>query len=121
MAGFEDLKVYQLAYRLAMMVFHESKAFPKEETYSLTDQVRRSSRSIVANLAEGYRKRQYPKVFLNKLSDVDGEVAETQVWLQLACDCGYLSPTRRQELVEGYKEVGRILGAMMANPSKFSQ
>jgi four helix bundle protein len=60
------------------------------------------------------------KVFLNKLADIDGEVAETQVWLQLACDCGYLSPIRRQELIEGYKEVGRILGVMMANPSKFS-
>jgi four helix bundle protein len=120
MAGIEDLKVYQLAYRLAMIVFRESKTFPKEETYSLTDQVRRSSRSIVANLAEGYRKRQYPKVFLSKLSDVDGEVAETQVWIQLAYDCGYLSSTCRHELIEGYKEVGRILGAMMANPSKFS-
>ena len=121
MGGLEDLKAYQLAYRLAMAVFQESRAFPKEETYSLTDQVRRSSRSVVANLAEGYRKRQYPKVFLNKLAIVDGEVAETQVWLQFACDCGYLSPTRAHELIEGYREMGRIIGGIIADPSRFSR
>ena len=77
--GHRDLKVYQLAYKLAMEIFEVSKSFPKEEKYSLTDQIRRSSRSVAANIAEGFRKRQYPKMFLSKLADADGEATETQV------------------------------------------
>jgi four helix bundle protein len=77
--GYRDLKVFQLAYKLAMEIFHESQAFPKEERFSLTDQIRRSTRSVGANIAEGFRKRQYPKMFVSKLADSDGEVAETQV------------------------------------------
>ena len=88
MAGHRDLKAYQIAYRLAMAIFHASKSFPKEERYALIDQIRRSSRSVVANSAEGYRKRQYPKMFLSKLADADGEATETQVWLDFAHDCG---------------------------------
>jgi four helix bundle protein len=117
--GFRDLKVYQLAYRLAMEVFHESKRFPAEERYSLTDQVRRASRSVAANIAEGYRKRQYPNMFVSKMADADGEAAEAQVHLDFAVDCGYLAPKRRDEIKNGYDEVGRMLGAMMTSPDKF--
>ena len=118
--GYRDLKVYQLAYRLAMEVFIESKTFPVEERYSLTDQIRRSSRSVVANLAEGFRKRRYPNMFMSKLADADGETTETQVWIDLACDCGYLLRERGKKLTLGYEEVGRMLGGMMAHPEKFT-
>ncbi|MBW7918442.1 MAG: four helix bundle protein [Anaerolineales bacterium] len=117
--GFRDLRVYQLAYKLAMDIFRESKSFPKDEKYSLTDQMRRSSRSIAANIAEGFRKRQYPKMFLSKLADADGETAETQVWLDFALDCEYLSKEEHDELLSQYEEIGRMLGAMMSMPEKF--
>lgn len=117
--GHRDLKVYQLAYKLAMDIYHASKSFPKEEKYSLTDQIRRSSRSIAANIAEGFRKRQYPKMFVSKLADADGEAAETQVWLDFARDCEYMSPQVQAELTKGYEEVGKMLGAMMSMPEKF--
>jgi four helix bundle protein len=117
--GHRDLKVYQLAYKLAMEIFNASKSFPKEEKYSLTDQIRRSSRSIVANIAEGFRKRQYPKMFVSKLADADGETAETQVWLDFARDCEYMNSKLHAELVKGYEEVGKMLGSMMSMPEKF--
>ena len=119
MRGYRDLKVYQLAYKLGMEIFNESKSFPKEERYSLTDQIRRSSRSVATNIAEGFRKRRYPNMFISKMADADSEGAETQVWLDFAQDSGYLSRDRRDELIEGYEEVGRMLGSMMANPEKF--
>jgi four helix bundle protein len=119
MQGYRDLKVYQLAYRLAMEIFMISKRFPADERYSLTDQIRRSSRSVATNIAEGFRKRQYPKAFLNKLSDADGEATETQVWIDLAKDCGYLPPDVHEKLLRGYGEVGRMLGGMMSDPEKF--
>jgi four helix bundle protein len=99
------LKVFQLAYKLAIQIFIESKAFPKEERYSLTDQIRRSSRSVAANIAEGFRKRRYPNMFVSKLADSDGEASETQVWLDFARDCEYLSLVRYEELTAGYEEV----------------
>jgi four helix bundle protein len=114
--GFRDLKVYQLASKLAMEISHESKSFPKDERFSLTDQIRRSSRSVAANIAEGFRKRQYPKMFVSKLADADGEATETQVWLD---DCEYMSIKRRDELSNGYEEVGKMLGTMMSMPEKF--
>jgi four helix bundle protein len=117
--GHRDLKVYQLAYKLAMDIFNVSKSFPKEEKYSLTDQIRRSSRSVTANIAEGFRKRQYPKMFISKLADADGEATETQVWLDFARDCEYLSPQIHAKLVKGYEEVGKMLGTMMSMPEKF--
>jgi len=117
--GFRSLKVYQLAYKLAMEIFNESKAFPKEERYSLTDQIRRSSRGVAANIAEGFRKRRYPNMFVSKLIDADGETAETQVWLDFASDSGYLAPERCKRLTTGYAEVGRMLGGMIAHPEKF--
>jgi four helix bundle protein len=119
MQGYRDLKAYQLAYKLAMGIYEQSKAFPKDERYSLTDQIRRSSRSIVANIAEAYRKRQYPKMFVSKLADADGETTETQVWLDFARDCSYLPASRHAELFEGYEEIGKMLGAMMSMPEKF--
>jgi len=117
--GHRDLKVYQLAYRFPMEIFHLSRRFPREEVYSLTDQIRRSSRSVATNLAEGYRKRRYPNVLMNKLTDCDAEGAETQVWLDFAFDCGYLAKDKYQELLAGYEEVGRMLAEMMAKPEKF--
>src|SRR6202171_6238407 len=118
--GFRNLRVYQLAYKLAMEIFHLSKAFPPEERFSLTDQIRRSSRSVPANIGEGYRKKLYPKMFVSKMADADGEATETQVWLDFAAACEYLSQKRRLELVAGYEEVGRMLGGMIAHPEKFS-
>ncbi len=88
--GFRDLKVYQLAFNLAMEIFHESKKFPPEERYSLTDQIRRASRSVPGNIGEGYRKKQCPRMFASKMADADGEATETQVWLDFAQACGYL-------------------------------
>ncbi len=118
--GHRDLKVFQLAYRLAMEIFHLSKRFPREEVYSLTDQIRRSSRSVAANLAEGFRKRRYPNMLVNKLTDCDGEATETQVWLDFALDCGYLCQESHDHLTNGYEEVGRMLSGMMANPRRFA-
>ena len=92
--GFRDLKVYQLSYRLAVEIYEESKAFPKEERYSLTDQIRRSSRAVPANIAEAWSKRRYPKHFISKLTDSDGEAAETTVWLDFALDHGYVLKER---------------------------
>ena len=117
--GHRDMKVYQLAYKLAMEIYNESKSFPKDERFSLTDQIRRSSRSVAANIAEGFRKRQYPKMFLSKLADSDGEGAETQVWSDFARDCSYMPVERRDDLMKGYEEVGKMLGAMMSMPEKF--
>jgi four helix bundle protein len=118
--GHKDLKVYQLAYKLAMEIFNESKTFPTEERYSLTDQIRRSSRSVVTNIAEAFRKRRYRNMFVNKLSDSDTEATETQVWLDFSLDCGYLSRGSYEKLLKGYEEVGKMLGSMMSTPEKFS-
>ena len=118
--GHRDLKVYQLAYKLAIEIFHLSKALPREEVYSLTDQIRRSSRSVASNIAEGFRKRRYPNMLVSKLTDSDGEATETQVWLDFAFDCGYLSKENRDRLTAGYEEVGKMLNGMMADPKKFA-
>jgi len=118
--GHRDLKVHQMAYRLAMESFHLSRSFPKEELYSLTDQIRRSSRSVAANIAEGFRKRRYPNMLINKLTDCDAEATETQVWVDFALDCGYISRENYEHLTAGYEEVGKMLSGMMANPTKFA-
>ena len=117
--GYKDLKVFQLAYKLAMRIFEATKAFPKEEKYSLTDQIRRSSRSITANLAEGWKKRNYPKLFVNKLIDATGEAGETEVWLQYSYDCGYINNDKYIYFINGYDEVNRMLYSMIAKPEKF--
>jgi four helix bundle protein len=118
--GHRDLKVYQLAYKLAMEIFNLSRSFPREELYSLTDQIRRSSRSVAANIAEGFRKRRYPNMFVSKLTDSDGEATETQVWLDFALDCGYMSQENRDRLTGGYEEVGKMLAGMMNDPISFA-
>jgi len=117
--GYKDLKVYQMAYSLSKEVFEISKLFPKEETYSLTDQIRRSSHSVTVNIGEGYRKRRYPKHFTSKMTDADGECTETQIWLDHAKDCKYINDETRNKLHKGYEEVGRMLGSMADKPEKF--
>jgi len=107
-----ELIVYQKAFDAAMRIFEHSKTFPKEETYSLTDQVRRSSRSVCANIAEAWRKRRYEKAFISKLSDAEGEAAETQVWLEFAVACGYMPREASKTLYTIYEEVLKLLFAM---------
>jgi len=118
--GHRDLKVYQLAYKLAMDIFRQSKTLPQDEKYSLTSQIRRSSRSVAANIAEGFRKRQYPNMFVSKLADADAQATETQVWLDFARDCGYISVELHEELAAGYEEIGRMLSSMISTPEKFT-
>jgi four helix bundle protein len=103
-----------------MEVFRESRSFPSEERYSLTSQIRRSSRSVAANIAEGYRKRQYPAMFSSKLADADAEATETGVWLDFARDCGYLTAEVHRRLTSACEEVGRMLHAMISDPEKFA-
>ena len=119
--GFRDLKVYQMAFDLAMEIFEESKKFPVEEKYSLTDQIRRASRSVAANIGEGYRKKQYPRMFVSKTANADGEATETQVWIDFAHEGGYLSRPRQMDLRKGYEEVGRMLGGIIAHTERFSR
>ena len=117
--SFKDLKVFQLAYELATEIFHLSKSFPKDETYSLTGQIRRSSRSVCSNIAEAYRKRRYPKHFTSKITDADGEASETVVFLDFAQDCGYITAEILQSLTKRYEEVGKMLGSMADHPERF--
>ena len=117
--GFRGLRVYQLAFKLAMEIYRESKKFPREELYSLTDQIRRASRSVASNIGEGYRRKLYPKMFVSKMSDADGEGSETQVWIEFAYACGYISAELRLRWIEGYEEIGRMLGGMIAHPERF--
>jgi len=114
--SFEKLIVFQKSYELAMEIFQATKQFPKEEAYALTDQLRRSSRSVCANIAEGYRKRVYPKVFVAKMLDSDGECSETIVHLMFAKDCGYISPDSFLDFRSRYEEIGKILGSLIRHP-----
>lgn len=117
--NFKDLVVYKKAFEQANEIFQLTKTFPKAEQYSLTDQIRRSSRSVCANIAEAWRKRRYPAHFVSKLSDSDAETSETMVWLDFALECGYLSSQVHKELTFQYEQVGKILGAMISAPEKF--
>ena len=117
--SFRDLVVYQKARCVAKDVFELTKGFPKEERYSLTDQVRRSSRSVGAQIAEAWAKRRYEKHFVSKLTDADGEQQETQHWVESAHDCGYLTKQQMGKLVADLSEVGRMLGSMMQKSSSF--
>lgn len=119
MSGIRDLIVYKKAFELSMMIFRMSKKFPKEETYSLTDQVRRSSRSVCANIAEAYRKRRYPAHFVSKLTDSDGENSETQVWLDFIVACEYGTAEQVKEMYTLSNEVGQMLGNMIEHPDKW--
>ena len=111
-----DLDVYQMSVEAAMRIFEMSKTFPKEETYSLTDQIRRSSRSVSANTAEAWRRRKYERVFVNKLNESEGEAAETQVWLEFAVKCKYLDRKTGKELHESYDKIIGKLVNMGNNP-----
>ena len=115
----QDLLAYKKGFKLAMDIFYLSKSFPKEETYSLTDQIRRSSRSVCANLSESYRKRRYPKHFISKLTDCDAENGETQTWLEFATTCEYISKEQYDELYKESLEVAKLLNYMILNPKKF--
>ncbi|WP_163321839.1 four helix bundle protein [Draconibacterium mangrovi] len=116
---FKHLIAYQKAFKLSMDIFDVSKTFPKEEKYSLTDQIRRSSRSTCTNIAEAYRKRRYPKHFLSKLTDSDGENCETATRLDFAYSCDYLSNDIHEKLYNECVEIGKLLNYMMSNPEKF--
>jgi four helix bundle protein len=111
-----ELEVYKKAFDAAMSIFLATKKFSKDEMYSFTDQIRRSSRSVCANLAEAWRKRRYKAAFISKLSDAEAEAAETQVWLQLALSCGYLDHDTSDSLYRSYDEILRMLVAMINRP-----
>ena len=117
--GYKDLKVFQLSYKLALEIFQATKSFPSEEKFSLTDQIRRSSRSITANIAEAWKKRIYPKMFVSKIVDAAGEAGETEVWLDISKDSGYLSIEKYEDLISAYDEVNRMLFGMIEKPEKF--
>lgn len=111
-----DLDVYKQAFALAMNLFRESKSFPSEEKYSLTDQMRRASRSVCVNLAEAWRKRRYEAAFVAKLSDCESEAAETQVWIQFAVECDYLNRDAATSIYEEYNEVIGMLVSLINDP-----
>ncbi|MBU2522552.1 MAG: four helix bundle protein [Proteobacteria bacterium] len=115
----KDLRVYKKAYALAMGIFNISKQWPAEEKYSLTDQIRRSSRSVCSNLRESWAKRRYEAHFISKLTDADGENSETDTWLDFARDCKYISIEGHGRLTTECKEVGAMLGAMIKKPTSF--
>jgi four helix bundle protein len=110
-----DLEVYKQAFTCAMRIYEESKKFPKEERFSLVDQIRRSSRSVCANLAEAWRKRRYEASFISKLSDCEAEAAETQTWIDFAAQCGYLNQVTSDELKSEYEHIIARLVRMMTN------
>lgn len=112
----KDLEVY----KLAMEIFEFSKSFPKEEIYSLTDQIRRSSRSAAVNLPEAWRKRKYPKHFVSNITDSEGEASETQFWLEFSKDCGYISEEIRQRLDKEYDKLLGMLVNMRTNPGQWT-
>jgi len=117
--GYRDLKVYRLAYQLALDIHNITKKYPREEKYSLTDQIRRSSRSVPANLAEAWKKRRYEKAFVSKIVDCAGEAGETEVWLDFSTDFGYIGDDQYKELMKKYEEVNRMLSGMIDKADKF--
>jgi len=117
--SFRDLEVYKLSRELAREIFQISKGFPKEETYSLTDQIRRSSRSVGGQIAEAWAKRKYEKHFTSKLTDADGEQQETQHWLETAYDCDYIDKTTLKHLLNRYESVGKMINGMISKSKLF--
>lgn len=115
----KDLKVFQLSFQASMEIFKLSKKFPKEETYSLTDQIRRSSRSVSGNIAEAWRKRRYPKSFIAKLNDSEGEAAETQVWLDYALECEYIEKEEYDKIYDQYEHIIAMLVNMETKPEQW--
>jgi four helix bundle protein len=117
--SFRDLTVYKKAFALSMRIFEISKRFPKEETYSLTEQIRRSSRSVCSSISEAYRKRRYEAHFVSKISDADMENSETQVWLEFSLKSGYIEINIYNELLNESEEIGRLLNHMVEYPEKY--
>ena len=117
--SYKNLIAYQKAFALAMKIFKVTKRFPKEEIFGLTGQMRRSSRAVCSNMAEGYRKRRYEAHFISKLTDADTENSETEVWLDFSLACEYITQDEYNELYADAQEVGRIIAYMIENPSKF--
>ncbi|HDZ91817.1 MAG: four helix bundle protein [Deltaproteobacteria bacterium] len=117
--GYQDLNVYSVAYQLALEIHEGTKRYPKEEKYSLIDQIRRSSRSIPANLAEAWKKRRYEKAFVSKLIDCAGEAGETEVWLGFSRGFGYIEDAQYQRFIQKYDEVNRMLYGMIEKADKF--
>jgi four helix bundle protein len=115
----KDLKVYQKAYALAMDIYQLSNKWPPEEKYSLTNQIRKASRSVCSNLRETWAKRRYDAHFISKLTDSDGENSETDTWLDFALDCGYLNPSDHLRLTAECKQIGSMLGSMLNKPTPF--
>ncbi len=119
--SFRDLKVYKRSRQLASSIFAITKEFPEEEKFALTDQIRRSSRSVGAQIADAWAKRRYEKHFISKLTDADGEQQETQHWVEIARDCEYLNDSEANELISKYKTLGKMIGSMIGKSSKFCQ
>lgn len=115
----KELKVYQKAFESAMKIFNQSRSFPKEEVYSLTDQIRRSSRSVCANIAEAFRRRKYPRSFSSKLNESEAEAAETQNWLDFCLQCSYIDDIFYDELYLAYNEIIGMLVNMQKSPEKW--
>ena len=116
---FKELLAYKKSFELAMEIFEISKTFPKEETYSLTDQIRRSSRSVTANIAESYRKRRCTNYFISKLTDSDAENSETNTWLEFSLNCSYINKETFDRLNIKSNEIGKLINYMINNPNKF--
>jgi len=117
--SYRDLDVYKLARQSAKEIFELTKTYPKEERYSLISQVRRSSRSVGAQIAEAWAKRRYPAHFISKLTDSDGEQQETQHWLDTSLDCNYINISRHKELINQYQKIGKMLNGMIRKSSQF--
>ena len=117
---YKELKVYQAAMETAMKIFALSKVFPGEERFSLTDQMRRSSRSVCANIAEAWRKRRYPAYFVSKLSDAESEAEETRVWIEFAFRCGYATKPQAEDLDDRYDKILGQLVRMISEPEQWT-
>jgi len=115
----KELDTYKMAFKSSMRIYETTKSFPKEEKFSLIDQIRRSSRSVCTNIAEAFRKRKYPKSFIAKLSDSESEAAETQTWLDFSLACKYLDNQTHRELIEDYDKIIGKLTNMARHPEKW--
>ena len=118
--GFKDLIVYQKSYQLSLKIFEITKSFPDEEKYDLTSQIRRSSRSIPANISEAWAKRIYPKNFISKLLDAKAETNETVVWIDTSKDCNFIELELHLSLITEYAEIAKMLNSMIKHPEKFA-
>lgn len=118
--SYKELRVYQAALEAAMIIFELTKRFPPEEKYSMTDQIRRSSRSVCTNIGEAWRKRRYPAHFVSKLSDSEGEAEETRVWVEIALRCNYLTQQEADDLDDRYDKILGQLVNMISNPDKWT-